>query len=84
MVWHGTVGGWAGTDWYPGALAAEEEMSPYPAHAIPVAFSWKKVAVGSRGCVPPKAPAAQTAVRRDGVLSLPRTDNLRTVPMVKF
>lgn len=67
-----------------GAPAVEEDTSPYPVHAIPVAFSWKKVAADSRGCVPPKAPAAQAAVGCGGVLSLPRTDNLRALPMVKF
>lgn len=36
MAWRGTAGGWAGTARYPGTPAAEETMSLYPAHAIPV------------------------------------------------
>lgn len=32
----------------------------------------------------PKVPAGLTAVRHGGVLSLPGTDNLRALPMVKY
>lgn len=51
---------------------------------LPMQSQWKNVAVDSRSCGYPKVPAALTVVRHSEVLSLPGTDNLRDLPMIKY
>lgn len=44
----------------------------------------KNIAEDSKDCMYAKVPAGLTAVRHSGVLSLPETDNLRSLPVLTY